>query len=493
MSSFKSKPNSTHHPAVEITRRHFFGKTAQGIGVAALAALLNQDSFQASTRASSNGGSLLNPNAIPHFPAKAKRVIFLFQSGGPSQLDLFDPKPDLAKRQAEDLPASIRMGQRLTTMTAGQTSFPVASSKYKFIPSGVSGTEISEMLPYTQQIADDICLVRSMTTDAINHDPAITFFQTGFQIAGRPSMGSWLSYGLGSENKDLPGFVAMVSGNGGQPLYDRLWGSGFLPSRYQGVKFRSKGDPILYLSNPDGHNSSDRREALDLLRDLNQTHFEESLDPEIQTRISQYELAYRMQTSVPELTDFTKEPESTFNLYGEEARKPGTFAYNCLMARRLAERGVRFIQLFQRGWDHHSGLPNRISSLCKATDQPSAGLIQDLKQRGMLEDTLVVWAGEFGRTVYCQGALSRENYGRDHHPRCFSIWLAGGGIRGGQVYGQTDEFSYNVVENPVSAHDLHATMLHLLGINHEQLTYPYQGRNFRLTDVHGKIIQPWIA
>lgn len=481
------------HPVAEITRRHFFGHGARGIGIgiAALASLLKEDL----TTLSASTSSATDPNStgLPHHPAKAKRVIFLFQSGGPSQLDLFDPKPELAQRQATDLPASIRMGQRLTTMTSGQTSFPVAASRFQFQPHGVSGTEFSELLPYTSKVADDICLIRSMTSDAINHDPAITFFQTGFQIAGRPSMGSWLSYGLGSENKNLPSFVAMVSGNGGQPLYDRLWGSGFLPSRYQGVKFRSKGDPILYLSNPNGRSAEERREVLDQIKFLNQQRLEATLDPEIQTRIAQYELAYRMQSSVPELTDFSDESDASYQLYGDEARKPGTFAYNCLMARRLAERGVRFIQLFQRGWDHHSSLPKGIQSLCRATDQPAAGLIQDLKQRGMLDDTLIVWAGEFGRTVYCQGALSRENYGRDHHPRCFSVWMAGGGIQGGQVYGRTDEFSYNAVENPVTVHDLHATMLHLLGLNHERLTYPYQGRNFRLTDVHGKIIQQWLS
>lgn len=429
---------------------------------------------------------------IPHFAPKAKRVIYLFQFGGPSQIDMFDPKPGLAKLQGTDLPASIRMGQRLTAMTAGQSTFPVAASQFRFAQHGASGAWFSDLLPYTSKIADEICIVRSMQTEQINHDPGITFCQTGFQLAGRPSIGAWLSYGLGTENQDLPAFIVMTSKGGklgDQPLADRLWGSGFLPTRYQGVKFRSGADPVLYLSNPPGIDGSVRRRFLDDLKDLNQSRLETSNDPEISTRIAQYEMAFRMQTSVPELTDLSGEPDSTFGMYGPEARKPGTFASNCLLARRLAERGVRFIQLFHRGWDQHVGLPENIRYQCQATDQPSAALVQDLKQRGLLDDTLVVWGGEFGRTVYCQGKLTNTDYGRDHHPRCFTIWMAGGGVRPGMTYGSTDDFSYNITENPVHVHDLHATILHTLGIDHTKLTYKFQGRHYRLTDVHGRVVK----
>ncbi|HYO80721.1 MAG TPA: DUF1501 domain-containing protein [Bryobacteraceae bacterium] len=462
-----------------LTRRHFFGRTAGGIGVAALSHVLHGSSLP----------------GIPHFAAKAKRVIWLFQHGAPSQIDLFDPKPGLAKLRGTDLPASIRMGQRLTGMTAYQATFPTAPSIFTFKQHGASGAWFSELLPHTASIADDIAVVRSMHTDAINHDPAVTFFQTGFQLAGRPSIGAWLSYGLGSENKDLPAFVVMVSQGTGnsQALADRAWGSGFLPTRHQGVKFRAGSDPVLYLSNPPGYSSEARRKFLDELNTLNEMRSREVLDPEIQTRIAQYEMAFRMQASVPELTDLSSEPQSTFDLYGPDARKPGSYAANCILARRLAERGVRFIQLFHRGWDQHGNLPREIRPQCEQTDQPSAALIRDLKQRGMLDDTLVVWSGEFGRTVYSQGTLTEDNYGRDHHPRCFSLWLAGGGIKGGVTYGATDDFSYNIVENPVSVHDLHATVLHCLGIDHTRLTFKYQGRHFRLTDVHGELVKGLLA
>jgi len=448
-----------------LTRRHFFSRTSTGIGVAALASLLAE-----SGHAAHSGGL----PGLPHFPAKAKRVIYLFQFGGPSQIDLFDPKPGLEKLQGADLPGEIRMGQRLTTMTAGQSKFPVASSLFRFAQHGQSGAWLSDLLPYTTKIADELCLIRSLHTEQINHDPGVTFFQTGFQLAGRPSIGAWLSYGLGSENGDLPAFVVMTSRGsplGDQPLADRLWGSGFLPSKYQGVKFRSGADPVLFLSNPPGLDDAARRRFLADLKDLNQAKLEESGDPEIAARIAQYEMAYRMQSSVPELTDLSKEPESTFELYGPDARKPGTFAANCLLARRLAERGVRFIQLFHRGWDQHQKLPENIRIQCLATDQPSAALVQDLKQRGLLDDTLVVWGGEFGRTVYCQGTLTETDYGRDHHPRCFTIWMAGGGIKPGITYGSTDDFSYNITENPVHVHDVHATLLGCLGIDHTKLTY----------------------
>lgn len=425
----------------------------------------------------------------PTLPARVKRVIFLFQSGGPSQMDLFDHKPALHNIRATELPDTIRQGQRFTGMTATQSSFPVVPTLFNFARHGQSQAWVSDLLPHTAKIVDELCFIRTMKTEAINHDPAITFFQTGFQLAGRPSIGSWLSYGLGSENKDLPAFIALISGNGGQPLYDRLWGSGFLPSKYQGVKFRSTKDPVLYLSNPDGVDPQTRRRMLDDTAKLNEIRFKDFGDPEIQTRIAQYEMAYRMQSSVPELTDVQSEPDHVFDLYGEDARKPGTYAYNCLMARRMSERGVRFVQLFHRGWDTHTELPEKIRTQCKDTDQASAALVMDLKQRGMLDDTLVVWGGEFGRTVYCQGRLTADDYGRDHHPRCFTIWLAGGGIKPGFTYGTTDDFSYNILDKPVYVHDLHATMLHQLGIDHTQLTYKFQGRHYRLTDVHGNVVR----
>jgi len=469
-----------------MTRRHFFERTSAGLGMAALASLFEQD-----LRA--QGGML----GLPHFPPKAKRVIYLFQSGAPSQMELFDHKPKLKELRATELPESIRQGQRLTAMTAAQSSFPVAPPLFNFAQHGKSGAWVSELMPHTAKIVDQLCFIKSMHTEAINHDPAVTFFQTGFQLAGRPSIGAWLAYGLGSENKDLPAFVVMVSTNsqdpGDQPLYDRLWGSGFLPTRYQGVKFRGIGDPVLHLTNPQGFDDSARRRFVDDLGKLDQLSLEEFGDPEISTRIAQYEMAYRMQNSVPELTDFSKEPESVFQLYGPESRKPGTFAANCLLARRLAERGVRFIQLFHRGWDHHAKLPKKIAGACRDTDQPSAALVQDLKNRGLLEDTLVVWGGEFGRTVYSQGKLTADDYGRDHHPRCFTIWMAGGGVKPGISYGETDDFCYNIAQDPVHVHDLHATILHCLGIDHTKLTFKFQGRHFRLTDVHGNVVKPVLA
>ena len=427
-----------------------------------------------------------------HHEPKAKRVIYLFQSGGPSQLETFDYKPKLKDIYKSELPASIRNGQRLTGMSGQQASFPVVPSKFGFQQHGKNGTWVSDLLPHAAKIIDQLTVVRSLHTEAINHDPAVTFLQTGSQIAGRPSIGSWVSYGLGSESKNLPGFIVLISpgaGGGGQPLYDRLWGAGFLPSRYQGVKFRSVGSPVLYLQDPAGFNRSDRRAYLDTLAELNQKNLAESGDPEISTRIAQYEMAFAMQASVPELTDLSKEPTSTFDLYGPDARKPGTFAYNCLMARRLAERGVRFIQLYHRDWDHHGNLPKLMPNRCQETDQPSAALVRDLQQRGMLDDTLVVWGGEFGRKVYCQGQLTEGDYGRDHHPRCFSMWMAGGGTKPGLVHGETDEYSYNVVKDPVHVHDLQATLLHLLGVDHTKLTYRFQGRYFRLTDVHGHVVK----
>jgi hypothetical protein len=472
---------------LQLTRRYFFSRAASGVGIAALASLWH-DSASASSPALPG---------IPHFPPKAKRVIYLFQSGGPSQLDLFDYKPELASRFGSELPDSIRRGQRLTGMTATQASFPTAPTIYKFAQHGQSGAWVSELLPHFSKVVDKVCFIKSMHTEAINHDPAVTFFQTGFQLAGRPSIGAWLAYGLGSENQDLPAFVVMVSQGSGnpadQPLYDRLWGSGFLPTRYQGVKFRSVGDPVLHINNPDGFEHAARRQFIDDVVALNQMKLEEIGDPEIATRIAQYEMAYRMQTSVPELLDLSKESPAVFDLYGPDSRKPGTFAANCLLARRLAERGVRFIQLFHRGWDQHNKLPEQIPGQARDVDQPCAALLTDLSERGLLDDTLVVWGGEFGRTVYCQGKLTPTDYGRDHHPRCFTMWLAGGGIKPGVTYGATDDYSYNIVENPVHVHDLHATILRCLGIDHTRLTFKYQGRHFRLTDVHGNVVRDILA
>jgi hypothetical protein len=479
-----------------MTRRQFFRRSTAGIaiGIPALATLFATDGFGADTSTDPQTGGLVG---LPHFPPKARRVIFLHQSGAPSQMELFDYKPNLVKWQGAELPDSVRMGQRITGMTSAQSSFPVAPSIFKFSQYGRSGAWISELLPYHTKIVDDITIIKTVYSEAINHDPAITFLQTGFQQPGRPSMGAWTTYGLGSENQNLPAFVVLISQanalNPDQPLFSRLWGSGFLPSRYQGVKFRASGDPVLYLSNPPGVPTATRRRLLDGIAKLNRLLAEKYADPEIDTRVAQYEMAYRMQTSVPDLMDLSKESESTFELYGADSRKPGTYASNCLLARRLAERGVRFIQLYHRGWDQHNDLPRDIALQCKGVDQPSAALILDLKQRGMLDDTLVVWAGEFGRTVYCQGKLTGTNYGRDHHPRCFSIWMAGGGIQHGLTIGKTDDYCYNIVEDPVHVHDLQATILHCLGIDHLKLTYKFQGRYFRLTDVGGFVVKKVLA
>ena len=469
------------------TRRQLFGRMASGIGTAALGTLLGA------------AKPVAHPSlhGLPHFAAKAKRIIYLHQSGAPSQLDLFDPKPKMAARFGEELPESIRRGQRLTGMTSSQTTFPVAPSKFRFAQHGKTGTWLSELLPHMATVADDIVVVKSMHTEAINHDPAITFIQTGSQVAGRPCMGSWVSYGLGSENQDLPAFVVLISRGSGrrfdQPLYDRLWGSGFLPSKYQGVKFRSDGDPVLYLSNPDGVAPSVRRSMLDDIAALNESNRKDFNDPEIATRIAQYEMAFRMQTSVPELTDLSKEPASTFELYGPDAKRPGSYAANCILARRMAERGVRFIQLYHMGWDHHESVPRQLPPQCMDTDQPSAALLKDLKQRGMLDETLVIWGGEFGRTIYSQGVLTKQTYGRDHHPRCYSLWVAGGGFKRGLSYGETDDYSYNIVDKPVHVHDLNATIMHCLGVDHTRLTYRYQGRDFRLTDVEGNVMKDLLA
>lgn len=459
------------------SRRSFFSQWGAGIGVAALASLLDPKLFASGERASP-------------FTPTAKRVIFLHQSGAPSQIDLFDDKPELAKWHGKETPAAVRMGQRLTTMTSDQASLPLTASPFQFSRYGEAGTALSELLPHTSRVVDDLCVVRSMYTEAINHDPAITMIQTGTEQPGRPSIGSWVSYGLGSENAELPAFVVLLSGGmpGDQPLFGRLWGSGFLPSQHQGVKFRGKGDPVLYLNNPAGITPEIRRRMLNSLGELNRLQSVATGDPEIDARIAQFELAYRMQESLPRIANLAEEPEHTFEMYGEDAKQPGTYAANCLLARRLVEQGVRFVQLYHRGWDHHTNIVSRIKAKCRETDQASAALVQDLKQRGLLKDTLIVWAGEFGRTVFCQGDPAASDYGRDHHPRCFSIWLAGGGIKPGLTFGKTDDFSYNVAENPVHVHDLQATILRCLGIDHEQLTYRYQGRDQRLTDIGGRVV-----
>jgi hypothetical protein len=483
---------------LEMTRRQFFGRTAKGIGVAALASLLGPNLLAEGPAVDpaldkSSGGL----PGMPNFAPKAKRVIFLHQSGAPSQIELFDYKPKLKDLQGTELPDSIRKGQRITGMTSGQASFPVAAPIFKFQQAGKSGTWISELLPHTAKIVDDIAIIKTVNTDAINHDPAITFIQTGFQQPGRPSMGAWVTYGLGSVNQNLPAFVVLISQanalNPDQPLFSRLWGNGFLSSKYQGVRFRAGAEPVLYLDDPPGISSESRRHMLDSLAKLNKMWFDAYGDPEIETRITQYEMAYRMQTSVPDLMDLSKEPDSVFEMYGPDSRKPGTYAANCLLARRLAERNVRFIQLYHRGWDQHNDLPRDIALQAKGTDQPSAALVQDLKQRGLLDDTLVVWGGEFGRTVYCQGKLSETNYGRDHHPKCFAMWMAGGGIKPGISIGQTDDYCYNVVEDSVPIHDLQATILNCLGVDHTKLTFKFQGRDFRLTDVAGKVVSKVLA
>ncbi|MEI6247692.1 MAG: DUF1501 domain-containing protein [Verrucomicrobiota bacterium] len=470
-----------------LSRRTFLKQSAGGIGLAALGSILGPSAFAGKPEVT----------GFPNFKPKAKKIIYLFQSGAPSQMDLFDPKPGMAKFRAQDLPASIRQGQRLTTMTSGQKTFPVAPSIFNFKQYGQSGMWFSEVMPHMASKADEWCMVRSMFTEAINHDPAITFMQTGSQLAGRPSIGSWASYGLGSENNNLPNYVVMSSFGSGrpddQPLYDRLWGAGFLPSKHQGVKFRNKGERVLYLKDPEGMSRDIRRESLDEISELNQQRHGVLGDPEIQTRIAQYELAFRMQTSVPDLLDFSQEPQHVLDLYGPDVKRPGSYASNCLLARRLCERDVRFVQLFHMGWDHHGGLPKALKGQCADTDHATAGLLTDLKQRGLLDDTLIVWGGEFGRTIYSQGALTETNYGRDHHPRCFTVLMAGAGVKKGQVLGETDDFCYNIVKDPVHVHDLNATIMHLMGVEHTRLIYRYQGRDFRLTDIHGNVVKQVLA
>jgi hypothetical protein len=468
-----------HDHVTAMTRRHFFRAGALGLGTAALASLLPR----AAGEESSTGGL----PGLPHFAPKAKRAIYLFTNGGPSQMDLFDYKPKMAGWFDKDLPDSIRRGQRLTTMTSGQTRFPVAPSKYKFTRHGRSGAWVSELLPWTAKVVDELAIIKSVNTEAINHDPAVTYICTGQQLPGRPSLGAWLSYGLGTLNRNLPAFVVMTASWTGrkeaQAIYNRLWGSGFLPSKHQGVALRSQGDPVLFLSNPPGVSPQTRRRMLDSLAHLNQRQLDLVADPETQARIAQYEMAFRMQTSVPELTDLSRESRQTLEMYGPDVRQPGTFAASCLLARRLTERGVRFVQIFHRGWDQHFNIAGDLPNQCRDVDQPCYALITDLKQRGLLDDTLVVWGGEFGRTIYCQGKLTRENYGRDHHPRCFTIWMAGGGIKPGITHGETDDFCYNVTRDPVHIHDLNATILHCLGIDHRRLTFKFQGLDVRLTGV----------
>ena len=468
-----------------INRRTFLSTASLGLGSLALGSLVNPQKLFASG-GPETGGIL----KAPHMPPKAKRVVYLFQSGGPSQFEMFDYKPMLEKMHGQDLPDSVRKGQRLTGMSAGQSSLPLVGSPYKFAQHGKSGAWVSELLPYTSQVTDDLCFIKSMFTEQINHDPATTFFQTGNQLAGRPSIGSWISYGLGSDNENLPSFIVLVSKNGrGQPLFARLWGNGFLPAKHQGVQFRSGADPVLYLNNPEGYGSMDRRGMLDALNELNQAQLGMFGDPEIKSRIAQYEMAFRMQTSVPEVTDMSDEPDWVYDMYGPDSRDPGTYAANCLLARRLLERDVKFVQLYHQGWDQHGDLPAGLSSQCKKTDQASAALVKDLKQRGLLDDTLVVWGGEFGRTNYSQGKLTKDNYGRDHHPRSFTMWMAGAGVKPGISYGETDEFGYNITKDPVHVHDFQATLLHLMGVDHEKLFFNSQGRRFRLTDVAGELVK----
>lgn len=480
MSETNQPTNAWHQDA--LNRRAFLQNSANGLGIMVLGSLLRGEQ------------AIGSPLGQAHFAPKAKRVIYLFQSGGPAQMDLFDPKPQLEKHRGKELPDSVRGKQRLTGMTANQKTLPVSPTKYRFTAHGQSGLKLSEMLPNLGRVADDLCVVRSIHSEAINHDPAITFLQTGFQLSGRPSFGSWVSYGLGAMNRDLPSYIVMTSRGGSgdaQPLYSRLWSSGFLPTQHSGVKFRNAGDPVYYLSNPDGIDREMRRDMLDDLGALNRRRFDRLGDPEIQARIAQYEMAFRMQASVPELTDVSGEPEHILKLYGPDVKKVGSFAANCLLARRLAERDVRFIQLFHMGWDHHSNLARDMPRQCRDTDHPTAGLITDLKQRGLLEETLIVWGGEFGRTIYAQSP--EKNGGRDHHPRCFSYMMAGGGVKAGLAYGKTDDYSYNIVRDPVHVHDLNATILHQLGIDHERLTFKFQGRQYRLTDVHGRVVREILA
>jgi hypothetical protein len=470
-----------------LSRRTFLTHSTSCLGGVALLSLLRGE-------ARADGDPLASHGALPqlHFAPKAKRVIYLFQSGAPSHLDLFDPKPELTKRTGEELPSSVRMGQRITGMTSGQSSLPLVGPAHKFVRAGQCGVEIAETLPHLAEVMDDVCLIRSMHTEPINHDPAVTYLLTGHQQPGRPTVGAWLAYGLGSVNRNLPEYVVMLSGGGGQPLQTRYWGNGFLPGRFQGVQFRSTGEPVLHVSDPPGLDKEARRDTLDALQRLNKIQLDAVGDPEIATRISAYEMAFRMQASVPELTDLAREPKATLEAYGAEPGKP-SFAANCLLARRLAQRDVRFVHLVHRDWDHHGNLPAEIKKQCLATDRPAAALIKDLKRLGLLDSTLVIWGGEFGRTAYSQGKIAPGNFGRDHHPRCFSIWMAGGGVKGGQVIGQTDDFGYNVAADGVAVHDWQATVLHLLGVDHTKLTYRFQGRDYRLTDVHGKVVEKVLA
>lgn len=481
----------------KLDRRTFLSKTSMGLGALALGSIWGGSRLFAGAKKNPIEATNMEEEilrAIPHIAPKAKRVVYMFMSGGPSQFETFDYKPKLYDMLGKDLPPSVRNGQRLTGMSASQSSFPIAPSLYKFNPHGKNNTMISELLPYTASVVDELCIVKSMFTEHINHDPAITFFQTGHQLPGRPSMGSWVSYGLGSDNDNLPTFIVLVTKNGGgQPLYSRLWGNGFLPTKHQGVQFRSGKDPVLYLNNPEGYDGTDRREMLDYLNKLNAMQSEMYGDVEINNKISQYEMAFKMQTSIPDVMDMSDESEETFKLYGDDAKDPGTFAANCLMARKLLEKDVKFVQLYHQDWDHHGGLPEGIKTQCKKVDQGCGALITDLKRRGLLEDTLVIWGGEFGRTVYSQGKLSADNYGRDHHPRAFSMWMAGAGVKAGISYGETDDFSYNITKNPVHVHDFHATVMQLLGVDHERLTFKHQGRRYRLTDVHGNVVNDLLA
>ena len=479
----------------KMDRRRFLTKTSFGLGAMALGSLLGSccNTTVTQSKTMTPGGELEADilKAIPHFAPKAKRVVYLFMSGGPSQIETFDYKPVLTEMMGKDLPDSVRNGQRLTGMSANQSILPLAPSIFKFNKHGKSDTWVSELLPHTAEVVDDLCIVKSIYTEAINHDPAITFFQTGNQQPGRPSIGSWISYGLGSDNNNLPTFIVLVSKNGlkDQPLYARLWGNGFLPSKYQGVQFRSGKDPVLYLNNPEGYDGEDRKEMLDYLFKLNELQNSAYADPEVGARIAQYEMAYKMQSSVPDVMSLKSEPDDIFELYGSDSRDAGTYAANCILARKLLEKDVKFVQLYHQGWDQHSGLPASIKQQCKATDQATAALVTDLKRRGLLEDTLIIWGGEFGRTVYSQGKLTPIDYGRDHHPRCFTMWMAGAGVKTGFSYGETDDFSYNIIKDPVHVHDFQATLLYLMGIDHERLTYKFQGRRFRLTDVEGKIVK----
>ena len=486
----------------ELNRRNFLTKTSMGLGAIALGSLLEADKLFASNKVQVNAAhteevlASYNKNrmGLPHHLPKAKRIVYLFQSGGPSQLDMWDYKPKLKAMFGQDLPPSIRQGQRLTGMSADQTIFPIAPSIMDFKQHGKTGTWASELLPYTAEVVEELCFITSLQTHQINHRPAITFMQTGNQLPGRPSIGSWLSYGLGSDNENLPTFITLITKNmGGQPLYSRLWGNGFLPTEHQGVQFRSGKDPVLYLSDPENYDGNDRRQMLDYLGKLNGLQHDAYGDPEIKARMSQYEMAFRMQTSVPEVTDMSDEPDYIFEMYGKDSRDPGTYAANCLMARKLLEKNVKFVQLYHQGWDQHIGCPEGVRNQNRLTDQANAALIKDLKQRGMLEDTLVVWGGEFGRTVYSQGQLTTANYGRDHHPKAFTMWMAGAGVKSGFTHGETDDFSYNVIKDPVHIHDFHATLIHLFGIDHERLTFKHQGRRYRLTDVHGNVVHNLLA